>query len=239
MIPSMKPMIHGLLATLLVAGASRGAITYSGVLDIPIPTSFDGVYLNLIPVENTEPSGPSGAPDPDPDRYTVSFTEPADWDVNFFFGGIGIAHSPSFNPYRADASDKVSPVHNLGLNIEIDGGPATTPGSPPLPPGGSNPLTLATFGGSGDATGNPATNHLGSGAFQFQSGTEGYLAFVLTDSGTDYNGWMRVTLTDNGTPGTIHDWAYDTAPIQVGTIPEPSATILLIAGGMLLWRRRR
>lgn len=232
-----------LAASLALLGSVQAAITYSGVQDIAIPATFDGVYLDIISASEASPLPPGGDQDPGGGSYTISYNEPAsgNWDVNFFFGGIGLAHSPTFNPYRSDEADIFSPIHNLGLNTVIDGGVATapSPGSPPLPAGGSSPLLAAGYGGSGSADGSPSTNHLGSNTFQFASGTEGYLAFVLEDGGTTYNGWMRVTLTDDGTPGVIHDWAYDTEAISVGAIPEPGSTLLLLVGSALLLHRRR
>ncbi|GAA5477862.1 hypothetical protein [Haloferula helveola] len=226
---------------LALATKAWAAVVYSGIQDIPIPTTFDGVYLDIITETATEPSPSSGTADPAGDTFTISYSEPAEWDVNFFFGGLGIAHSPTFNPYRDDAADILSPIHNLGLNTYIDGGTATAPapGDPPLPAGGSNPLTTPSYGGSGDSSGSSATNHVGSNAFQFQSGTEGYIAFVLDNGGTTYNGWMRVTLTDDGTPGTIHDWAYDTDPILIGAIPEPGVASLALVGALFAVTRRR
>lgn len=234
----MKTLSTSLLGFLLAtAGQAGAAVFYSGVQNILIPTNFDGVYLDIVPASTDPGTGASGAADPSGDSFTVVYSEPTEWDVNFFFGGMGIAHGPDFNPYRSNASDSLSPVHNLGVNTVIDGSTASGPVS--LPSAGSNPLTAAAFGGSGDASGNAATNHVGINNFQFINGTEGYVAFVLDDEGTTYNGWMRVTLNDNGNAGTIHDWAYDTNPIEIGAIPESSYSVLLVAGGFLAFRRRR
>lgn len=238
-----RPGLTALLfAATAAAPAARGAIIYSGIQDIPIPPSFGGVYLDLI-ADGSAIDDTPGTPvaTPGPATFVLSFSEPASWDINLFFGGIGIAHTPDFNPYRSDSGNVLSPLHNLSVGTLLDGGPATSPapGNPPLPPGGSSPLLTSAFGGSGDTSASPASNHLGSEPFQFQNATQGYLGFVFDDGGSSFNGWMRLTLASDGSPGTIHDWAFDTDPIEVGAVPEPSALLLLLLASGGLVRRRR
>ncbi len=77
-------MKHLLLFTalLLSASACPGAIVTSGLRDIVIGTTFDGVYLNLV----------TGA---------TTTTDSGNWHINAFFAGEGIANSPTFQPVRA------------------------------------------------------------------------------------------------------------------------------------------
>jgi autotransporter-associated beta strand protein len=68
------------------AGSVRGAIIYSGLQDIAIPTDRAGVYLDI------ETGFASGS----------SFSG---WDINPFYGGYAIATNTSFQPARVAASN--------------------------------------------------------------------------------------------------------------------------------------
>lgn len=220
-----------------VAGVSQAAVTYVDPPDIAIPATFEGVYLDLGDgsTSGSVESGVGSATD-----WTLSFSEPAsgDWDINFFFGGAGIAHNMTLQPYREDENDNLSPIHNVSLNSEIDGGAID-----PVPTSGPSVLlTVPDFGGSAsglDLAGNPLLSHMGGAGDQFISGEpEGYIAFVFeSDTGTKF-GWMQVTLYDDGTDGVIHRWAYSDDPILVG-VPEPSAALLALLGAFGLAMRRR
>jgi hypothetical protein len=183
--------------------SANSAVVYSGLQNIPIPTTFDGFYLNL-------------------DNATTSTSTILGWDINPFFGGVGLANSPSFQPARigTDNSDPVIRIYSGDLV--------------------SNALNFSSgFGGSGDPL-----PHLGAGANQFTSGQEGYLGFRWTSDSASgpYYGWMRVTFTNNTSGGFVHDWAYEDtgAPITVGlAIPEPSRIVLTTLALFTLCLRRR
>ncbi len=196
----MKLVSSLALAVMFAAAASsQAAIVYSGLRDITVTTTFDGVYLDV-------------------DAGTTSGTESTGWDINPFFGGEGVANSPDFQPARTTIALD-APILNVALGSTVDG-----------------TLNFLTgFGGS--------DSHIGNGAGQFASGSEGYIAFKFTpndDSGTFY-GWMRVALSNTGSTGVIRDWAYETSGsgITVGAVPEPSAFALLGLGAAGLLRRRR
>ena len=240
----MKPFSHlkDALAVFL-AGASSiavssGAVTYVDPADIVIPLSFGGVYLDF---ETETETGSTPGSSADLDSFTISYSEPSggDWDVNFFFGGAFIAHSPTFQPYRSDPADNLSAIDNLGLNTEITGAAVT-----PVPAtGASAPLTVPGFGASGTTTGGgltgaPSATHMGPAADQFTSGTPGYIGFVLNPDTAPQYGWLEVTLNDDGSEGTIHRWAYSDSPLAVG-VPEPGVLSLLVIGGLAMVRRRR
>ena len=52
-------------------------MVYSGIQNIAIPADFDGVFLNVVTQQHDT-------------------TEFSGWDLNPFFGGLGIANSPDF-----------------------------------------------------------------------------------------------------------------------------------------------
>ena len=229
------------LALCLASGGwSSAAVTYVDPDDILIPFTFGGVYLDIV-TGATDGSTEGGSADAD--SYTVSYSEPAPgtWDVNFFFGGAGIMHSSTLNVYREDGSDNLSAIHNALIDEVVDGG-AITSGSGT---GTSVPLTTASIGGSGTGDsggldGTPDPTHMGATAGdQFESGTVGYIAFVLDPGASEQYGWIRVTLSDDGSTGLIHDWAYSDVAIEVGQIPEPGSVALLGVGVLGLMRRRR
>ena len=92
-----------LLLTILLIGASRspGAVIYSGLKNIPIPTNFIGVYVDI-------------------DNGSFSSSPSFGWDVNFFFGGVGFAASTSFQPARGGTGNEGT-VYNYALTDGING----------------------------------------------------------------------------------------------------------------------
>jgi hypothetical protein len=170
-----------------------GAIVYSGVQNIVIPTTFDGVYLDI-------------------DDGSASTTPFTGWDINIFFGGVGIGGSSAFQPARTGTGVS-DPVTRLGMSDDIGGG-----------------LWYAGALETG------SSDHLGA-AGNFQIGEEGYLGFKFTNNegSGPYYGWMRLTLTANTSGAVIRDWAWeaDGSPISAGftsTVPEPSRAMLALLG---------
>lgn len=236
-----------LFPTLLLGlgGVCPAAVTYVDPPDITIPFSFQGVYLDLETEATNTPGAPGGSSGTG--DYTVSFSEPAsgDWDVNFFFGGAIIAHNTTFQPYRTDggtdAGDNLSAIHKMTSGTTIDGSTVgvsqVNSTGPTYSTGGSGTTT------GGDINGNQSPTHISPtpSATQFTSGSgdTGYIAFVLNPQTTPLYGWIQVTLADDGSTGSILDWAYSDQPLDVGTIPEPSSTLLLLLGSLALLRRKR
>jgi hypothetical protein len=188
-----------ILPLAMLAGNSHAAIIASGLRDIVIPTTFVGVYLDV-------------------DAGTTVAEEAAGWDINPFFGGEGIANSPSFEPVRMTVNVD-SAVVNLGFGETV--GAAST--------------FAAGYAGS--------ASHIGGSAEQFVSGNEGYIGFKLTTDSNDgpYYGWMRLVLANNGSTGLIRDWAYETSggTITVGAVPEPATATLVAACAVAFTFRRR
>ena len=77
----MRRLLSLLLAISWCVPTSRAAIVYSGLQNIAVPFTFEGVYLDL-------------------DTSTYSLTEFAGWEINPFFAGQGIANSSNFQPVR-------------------------------------------------------------------------------------------------------------------------------------------
>ena len=202
----------------LIAGSAscaNAAVVSFVDVDIPIPTTYAGVSLNLeTGVFENDLDGVAGG------------------DVNFIFGGEWITNdadegavSPTWQPVRVGSGNSDT-IANLGIGSIV--GPA------PLPPG----LDYSTgYGGSVDhITPTPPT------PLRFESGVTGYIGFSMdVGAASPVYGWMEVTLQDDNTPGTIHSWAYqdDGTPLAVGAIPEPSQSILVMMGVLATALRRR
>lgn len=77
----------------VLSPALHAGFVYSGLRDIPIPATFDGVYLDL-------------------DAGTVSFSPFQGWDLNPFFGGQGISNNADFQPLRV-GSGNLDAILNL------------------------------------------------------------------------------------------------------------------------------
>ena len=194
----MKTRVHSLacLTTLALVLPSSAGLIYSNLQDISIPANFDGVYLNV----------ETGA------WNTNAMSPVAGWDINPFFGGSAIWNAPAFQPVRAGTTS-TSAVLNLATGTTVDG---------------SSVFSTATQVPGGQNVGGPAygasETHMGAGAGQFVSGSEGYLGFQL--NGTNY-GWMRVVFTNNAGGALIKEWAYDDsgAAIAVGNITNTGSVV--------------
>ncbi|NQX02996.1 hypothetical protein HQ447_20240, partial [bacterium] len=156
------------------AATSPAGILFSGQQNIAISKDFDGVYIK---VDLTQPT------------HVVS--DVGDWDLNPFFGGIGIANSPTFQPIRSGAGNEDTIIRMAATSV-IDG-----------------TATFTADLGWGCSGADDESGHLGRGALQFADGKAGYLGFQLDPGGSvPLYGWMRVVLTANGN-GVIQSWAYD------------------------------
>ena len=92
-----------LLSTLLVlaaASAGHASIVWSGPVNLPVPFTFDGLYLN-------------------PCTGATAATQPADWNtapwINPFFGGVYIGNDALLRPVIIGADQVV----NLGAGVTI------------------------------------------------------------------------------------------------------------------------
>ena len=187
-------LCSGGAAGLAAVGDVSAAIVYSGQKNIGITSDFTGVFINVTTLQSTT-------------------AENGSWDLNPFFGGLGIANSPDFQPIRIGTGSE-DPILALSLGTSV-GGTATY---------------SSNWGGSGAED---DSGHIGPGAGQFTDGQTGYLGFKLL-RGTAVNyGWMRVNLTRNGDTGSILDWAYDDSgsSILIGAVADLGATPIVGSAG--------
>ena len=187
-------LCSGGAAGFVLVGEARATIVYSGQKNIAISSNYEGVYINVTAPESSTSANGS-------------------WDLNPFFGGLGIANSPGFQPARSGTGNE-APILALALGMSV----------------GSSLTHSSGWGGSGAED---ASGHLGLGAGQFKSGQTGYLGFKLLSGDDVKYGWMRVNLTSNGETGSVLDWAYDNtgSPILTGAVaPLGAQPIVGLAG---------
>lgn len=94
------------LCNLLCTPSTSAAIIYSGLQNIPIATTFDGVYVDVENLDNSTNHGSS------------TITVPL-WDVNLFFGGVGEYNESNFQPVRASSGDSFSAIQNLSYGTLV------------------------------------------------------------------------------------------------------------------------
>lgn len=172
--------------------SAHSVVIYSGVQNILIPTDFDGLYLDL-------------------DTGATSTSTILGWDINPFFGGVGLGGSADFQPVRIGTGN-MDTVVQFAMNDLIDD-------------------TLNYAEGE-----NGSSDHLGAPG-NFQDGVAGYLGFRFFKNNATgpFYGWMRLTLTGNTSGAVIHDWAWEDngGGILAGSllsIPEPSRALLIMLG---------
>jgi hypothetical protein len=87
----MKKLIYLIIGLAVYSQhPAQAALVYSGVQNIVIPTTLDGIYINI-------------------DNTAVSGSEFTGWDINPFFGGSGVATHSSFQVARIVA-DNTAPA---------------------------------------------------------------------------------------------------------------------------------
>ena len=208
------------LGSLLAAGSAQAVIVYSGLVNLAIPNTAAGLYVNVL--DGTSFSGPGTFP-----------TLPGPGS-NFDFNVFGTSTWTFFAPGTSGQSAPTVPASSKGY---VSVGP--TGAAVNLAPG-----TLID-GSSIFNTGSPSASALTTGSsalvgFRFRN--EGPNLAVATDD-TVHFGWARVTLTA-GVPGTLIDYAFESTPltgIQAGVVPEPGTWLLMGLGvaGLLAARQRQ
>ena len=203
-----------LIGAVLCASAPA-AVVSSGVQNLAIPSTFDGVYLDFNDLDN-------------PSSFTSTSTVPdvpsvpASWDINLFFGGAAIATSDTLQPVTQTADTNAAV---LGLS---SGDVVTGAENFPTSYSGS----LGHVGTGPQQWENGDTAYIG---FRLQPDSFP----VDNQPATPIHGWLKVTVRDDGTPGAIEQWAWDPTGAAI-LVPEPGVmtlTTLALAG--LATRRRR
>jgi hypothetical protein len=99
--PWRLALCSGGAASLVAAGDASAAIVYSGQKNIGITSDFAGVFINVTSLQSATAQNGS-------------------WDLNPFFGGLGIANSPAFQPVRIGTGSE-DPILALTLGASVGG----------------------------------------------------------------------------------------------------------------------
>jgi PEP-CTERM motif len=224
--PVSSALACGLVALGVAAAAlpAQAVVVYSGTVNIAVPNTFDGLYINVVNGSSfTGPGFPSlggaGA------NYDVNvYISAGTWTL--FSPGSSGQSTPTPVPTTSKgyvAASATGAALNLPVGTLIGGASVFNTGT-------TDAATLATGG----------TTVLG---FRFRN--EGPDLTVSTDDTVHY-GWARFNLPATG-PGTLIDYAFESTPltaIAAGVttpIPEPASMALFGAGllGLMAWKRRR
>ncbi len=208
------------LAASVASGGAQAVIVYSGVLNLTIPNTTTGLYVNVL----------NGSSFTGPGTFPALGGPGANFDFNLF----GAAAWTLFSPGTLGQSAPAVPTTSRGYAAATSTGAALN-----LAVG--TPIDTATIWN----TGSPSAANLTTSSpaiFGFRFRNEGPDLNSAADD-TVHFGWARVVLTA-GAPGTLIDYAFESTPllgIQAGVIPEPATYALFGAGlaGLLAWSRRR
>ncbi|MEO0796407.1 MAG: hypothetical protein AAFX93_14655 [Verrucomicrobiota bacterium] len=208
----MKRYLSTLLLFTAISGNLGAAlVTIKPSSPIAIPADFDGVFLDFAGDLST---------------VNVSNSTPPSFDLNFFFGGLGIVDGASMELVRT------------GI-----GGPAAELGA------GATVSVASTFDAALSVSGGPVGDpfaHVGTGPDQFKPNSFGYLGFAYdpASSGTPTYGFFQVIFTDGSGPGAITAWRFQSVagtPITISSIPEPATWItifgVLVLAGLVVLRK--
>lgn len=209
----MRMKITSLTAAAALVAASASTSSAAVILfldqDIPIPTTFAGVVVNLeTGATSNAAAGATGA------------------DMNFVFGGEGItndadetASAPTWQPVRA-AAPNGSVIVNLGIDTVVDSSSELATGY-----GGSTTHLVSSI--DYDTFTSGVKGYIGFSVILADTTVAyGWAEVTLQDDNTPgvIHGWAY---EDDGTS------------LRVGAIPEPASTLLLALGFTASALRRR
>jgi len=209
------------LGGLLAAGSAQAVVVYSGVVNLAVPNTTAGLYVNVL----------DGSSFTGPGTFPVLGGPGANYDFNIF----GSTAWTFFSPTSSGQSAPTVPTTSRGY-VSV-----TTTGA------ASNLAVGALIDGSSIFnTGSPSAAALTTGSaaivgFRFRN--EGPdLASALDD--TVHFGWARFSLT-GGVPGTLIDYAFESTPLTgilagvTTAVPEPGTWLMMGLGAAALLARRR
>ncbi len=100
----MNRLIASLIFSLAVPLLSSGAVVYSGIQDLTVPSALDGLYLDIA-------------------TGTSTGTYPSDWNdkayFNPFYGGVAIATSDLFRPVIMGSDQVVNVIYQSLIDSSL------------------------------------------------------------------------------------------------------------------------
>src|SRR4051812_3230199 len=181
---------------LIIIAPARAAVVYSGPLNLTIPNTGPGLFVNVV-------TGSAASVDP----FPVVGGPAGNWDIDLF----GSTLWGLYAPFAAGQSQPFVQANQTGYVAAVGG---TFPQALNLP-AGTTIGPSSNFSTQPDADINLATGQPAIFGFRFRN--EQNSPFSV------HYGWARVILT-NGQPGTLVDYGWEAKPdtaIGAGAVPEP------------------
>lgn len=195
----------GVTAVVAIASAASAAVVSSGIINLAIPNTTAGLYVNV--QDGTTYTGPGVFP---------TYPGPG---ANYDFNIYGTSSWSFFSP----TSSGMNPAATAAQRGYVA---ATTSGPVSVLTAGTVVGPASTYN-TGTASGSAITG-VANAYFGFRFRTEPDLAI--------HYGWARITLAAGGTPGVLHEYAWENVADTPITVPEPAAAVLAL---VLLTLRRR
>lgn len=204
------------------SGASQADVVYSGVVNLAIPNTTAGLYLNVL--DGTTYTGPN--------TFPALGGPGANYDINVF----GSTAWSFFSPTSSGQSAPTVPTTSRGyVSATASGGVVGLSLGTLID--NSSIFNVNSPSGAAVSTGAPVIV-----GFRFRN--EGANLATSADD-TVHFGWMRLQLT-GGTPGTLIDYAFESTPLTgigaglTAAVPEPATWLSMALGlaGLAAARRR-
>jgi hypothetical protein len=201
-------------ATAVTSGGAEAAIVYSGIKNIAIPATAEGVYLNLI-------TGANGA----------TPSSAAGWQINPW-GSTGLRFATNYPvPDAYYVGNGSSSTGGTAVNLAV-GSTISFDDTTAYNASSMSAAYKWSFSGS-EAV-------FGASAGQWKLNSDNYLGVLSIEPGSVLKAWVRIAVGATKLQRTIVDWAYelDGGALTVGAVPAPGAAALLALAGVMGRRRR-